>query len=168
MYLCCTSGEIASMFPISIKDSIVIPLDTTTSTQDILEALRKKIESLEPHILTVEGNTLRFETRLFDRMGNYNLLRPISEGQISVNLSTGVAVIDFKLSFEDMVGAVSVLVAIMAIPVFNAPNLDMLGESLILTAAWLWLFGGNFIITAIRFPRFIHRALGRVNANTRT
>jgi hypothetical protein len=152
----CTRKQLVDFFSNFPACTVV---DPTNSSQGILEALRKKIESLEPYKVTVEGNTLRFETRLFDRMGTYNLLRPISEGRISVDCSTGAAVIEFKLSFEDMVAAVSVMVAVLAIPVFNAPNLDMVGEGLILAAAWLWLFGGNFIVTSIRFPRFIRRCL---------
>jgi hypothetical protein len=143
------------MFPISIQDSVAIIVDSTASSKAILKTLRDQIELLEPYIVTVEGDTLRFETRMFKRMGSYNLLRPISEGRISVELSGDTAIIDFKLSFEDMISTVSVMVTFMAILLFGMANLNGLGAVLVFPAAWLWLIGGNFMITSIRFPLFI-------------
>src|SRR2546426_11849600 len=38
------------------------------------------------------------------------------------------------------------------------------GASGVLLTAWLWLFGGNVVLTLVRFPRWIQRTLAATSA----
>src|SRR5206468_7767344 len=45
-------------------------------------------------------------------------------------------------------------------PALCAPNLSSAQAVVLLVGVWMWLVGGNVVLTLIRFPRWIRRTLG--------
>ena len=154
------------MFPFSIQHCVVVAIDTSTSPQQLIKSLREELTSLKPIGLDVTGDTLHIKNGMFRLMSSYNLLRSITEGDIVVSCSGGKASIDYKLQLSEMVLMVTGLVLLLfAYPIWHAPNLDVAEKAEFLFGMWLWLAGGNFVITALRFPRFIRRCVNQVKCN---
>jgi hypothetical protein len=88
------------------------------------------------------------------------LLVAISHGEIRVEREMKGFSIRYEIWFTQLLIVVTVgVLGFLGPPIVAAPNLSTAGKVVILSVAWLWLVGGNIGITALRFPRFLKRAV---------
>ncbi|MGC1302475.1 MAG: hypothetical protein WA840_08880 [Caulobacteraceae bacterium] len=148
------------VFPLSIKDNIFIP---TSQAAEARPAVLKQVEMLllgvaaqnvkrTSDYVTFKGGPLRF-------VSNMNILVSIDYGAIAVEEGEAGIVIRYQLSLEVMCIIVTAMMAVLfAICVFQAHEswprrggIPLLG--------WAWIFGGNYLLTRHRFPRWLERGV---------
>lgn len=110
---------------------------------------------------TVQDATVSFTGGLVRFVSNVNILVPITHGHLEVTLVDNIVVVAYYLNFQQLL----VLVSMFALFVFSLsvnaaePLVVRLGFPVLL---WLWAFGLNYVITVLRFPAFVKRALERM------
>ena len=106
----------------------------------------------------VEGGEVRFTSSLFSPGWNWAILVPFEKGTIStIPAGKSVRVI-YRLSTMRMLLIVTVAMLALGATVFfgsskNQPPL------LLFAIGWLWLFGMNYLIAAIRVPIWLKLGL---------
>jgi hypothetical protein len=107
--------------------------------------------------LEVHGDTISFHGTFLLVASNWNILVPISSGHIHFARSGGSAVMHYEISFVGLFVSVTLL---CLIPLFLVADPVRSGLIFVVPFAWLWLFGANYVITRVRFPRFLASAAG--------
>jgi hypothetical protein len=122
--------------------------------------LERGLELLKPKRLDRTGSQIRFKSGAARLVSNTNLLVPIGSGELSVQPNSGGLAVAYRLHFTQILLIATVMVLGFFGPfLLNAPNLTRGEAGVFLFGMWLWLFGGNVVITLIRFPRWIKRTL---------
>jgi len=91
---------------------------------------------------------------------NWNILVPFDCGTIEVEDQGAVFNVKFRASTFRMLKltfGMSIGFAIFAFVGGAPPRIP----ALMFVMAWIWLFGGNYVLAAIRFPLWLRRALKR-------
>lgn len=65
--------------------------------------------------------------------------------------------VSYKLWFTELLVSVSLMAGVAAFVIFAIGSADQ--NFSILAKIWLWLFGGNFILTILRFHNFVRSAI---------
>lgn len=141
--------------PIYIKGKVSIksmPGDNIT-IENLSNYLADSLQQEEAKSVDIEQNQIRFQVGWFRPLWNWKILVPISTGIISLKEESDAISVNYKLSFEkiSIVATVIALIAFMS----GLNKIEMMDNIVIIVMLWLWLVGGNIIITAIRFPRFL-------------
>lgn len=122
--------------------------------------LERALHNLKAKRVTRVGPQIQFTGGIFRVVSGTNLLAAIDSGELFVEPSAKGLAIGYRLQFTQMFLIVSVAVlGFFGPPVMMAPNLTPVEAAALLFVAWLWLYGGNVILTLIRFPRWIRRTL---------
>lgn len=147
-------------FPISMAGSFYVDVpeasdqDASRLKTAISEWLHeKRARSVSS---TARGVSFRVGNSIFTP--SWNPLVAISSGEIEiVPQETGIKVA-YRLRFTQMLVLVTAMVILfLGPPILTASNLTPMQASLFLLMAWLWLFGGNYVITLYRVPRALKR-----------
>lgn len=135
------------MFVSGVSD----PLDSAYRLELGLEALRAK--RIERH-----GPLLYFTTGMFRAVSSTNLLVAVNAGRLRVEPHHAGLRVSYSLEFVQMFWISSIMVLGFFGPfVLSSSNLTWGQGALILFGFWLWLFGGNVLITVSRFPSWVRR-----------
>jgi hypothetical protein len=91
---------------------------------------------------------------------SWNVLGPISSGVLQVSpIEDGVSV-GYRLKFTEVLVFATVGVgAVIGPGVMSVPNIPIAGRLGILAVGWLWLVGGNYVVTRWRLPSFLVRSV---------
>jgi hypothetical protein len=102
-----------------------------------------------------------FQVDVFRGVGNWNLLGPIDRGVVSAADEPEGLRISYDLSFRRLFLFVSGGILLIFAPVVFLANVPVAWpvRAAALFAMWGWVFGGNYVSSAVRFPRFVRRAL---------
>jgi hypothetical protein len=123
-----------------------------------LSVLVRKIEEAlliaEASRLHVNNDRITFHGGMLRGVPNWNILSPISSGEIRFSRSNESVLIHYRISFLALFLVVTVMFVATAIwrPF---PN-----DIFVLPLMWLFLFGANYVSTVIRFSRLLARAAG--------
>lgn len=142
--------------PFSVTRSLTISgVSDPTSATDRLE---RGLEKLKARRITRRGPIVDFRGGMFRPVSNHNLLVAINTGRLQVEPYHSGVRVSFRLEFLQIFWMVSAMVLGFLGPfVLSSSNLSWGEAALVLLGFWLWLFGGNVLITLFRFPRWIRR-----------
>lgn len=143
--------------PFSLSGRVVLtdPSDPAIAIARIVDAL-KAAGATDIH---QAGHSVTFRAGVFRLVTSLNPLVPIGSGEVAVRASSSGVAIDYRISFRQIFVVVSAMIAVVFGPVvLTAPNVNAWEATLLLGFMWVWLFGGNVLITWVRFPRWLRRA----------
>jgi hypothetical protein len=138
-------------FPFSNSGTIEVISHEAASIQPIVLAIENAIRDSKPTSLRLNDGVLTYRAGVFRFVNNWNHLVSIGSGEIRFSQQGELVLIHYRISFVQMFIIVSVMVGLVFGFVAQAP----LGS---IVLGWLWLFGGNYLITLYRFPRFLRAA----------
>ena len=144
-------------FSLSGRVTLAASSDPAIAIARIVEALK----AARANEIRQMGQSITFRAGLFRLVTSMNPLVAIDWGELTVRPTGSRVAIDYKISFRQifMVASLGVL-GFLGPFVLLAPNLNAWQATLLLAFAWLWLFGGNVLITSVWFPRWLRRAGG--------
>jgi hypothetical protein len=152
-------------FPISINGKIVVrkaDLDPN-SVQRIVLRLHDILDAAAAHNITLDRSHISFDAGVFRLVSSMNMLVGISSGTLTVVGCGDKIEILYHLRTVQLL-IISTLMILAAVVVVNADtrSVHAIPPAGVWLLAWVWLFGGNYLLTAIRFPRWLRRAIERV------
>jgi hypothetical protein len=146
-------------FPISSRGEITV--EFTGDPSAVSEAIRLALAEERPTALSSVGKRIQFRGGSgAGGLGNWHLLQPISAGTVEVSVDRAVIALRYELRFTQTLAFGSLLVF-----GFLAPVLMFSRESrpievaVVSVAGWLWLVGGNYVLSNFRFRVFLRRVL---------
>jgi hypothetical protein len=150
-------------FPISSSGVIAV---RGLSVDEAIDRLEDALAKEKPAALSRDGRGLRFQGGAFRLVCNWNILVPISAGVLDVSPSEHGVNVSYRVTFTQMLVAVTLMVAFFMGPAvaMATPKMSPPGALCVLLVMWSWLFGFNFVLTGWRLPRFLVRALSRPTA----
>ena|SRR2546422_4998094 len=149
--------------PFNTAGRVHVARDSSASVAT--DALEHALEQLRAKRIARRGCRIEFTGGIFRAVRGDNLLVAVGSGDLSLERSGTGLEVTYRLRLTQMLLTVSGLVLfVLGPPVIGAPNLNTLQASGVLLTAWLWLFGGNVVLTLVRFPRWIQRTLAATSA----
>jgi hypothetical protein len=150
-------------FPFSLRGKI--KLRKYPPNGSMRESLKNEIDSALIQLLAettfTDSSNIKFKFNFvktfFKRWSNWHLLIPLSSGEIIIGKEDDLVVVRYHLYFFHMLIITILMVAILGLATVNERDLLFHNKFYSLAAIWLWLFGGNYILTAFRFPRFLRK-----------
>ena len=150
------------MLPLTLSGLVMVERPSTTddALADALTSIMRRLEREKPLHLSRTGDRIDFKGGLLRLVSSWNQLVAISRGEIRVERRVRGLSVRYDLWFTQLLVVVTVAVGgFFGPPIMAAPNLSIAGKLAVLSAAWLWLAGGNIAITAFRFPRLLRQAV---------
>ena len=146
----------AITFPLTIDGTmrIAIPKGLSAPQEAALAGLAAGLERVRASTIAREGSWVLFYVRLFRLVWNTNLLIPVESGAINVELDGGAIKVSYRLRTVRFC-VIGTGMALCAAVVVYSGRLDFMRAAWIGVLAWLWLFGGNYLIALIRFRWFV-------------
>ena len=138
-------------FPISSNRTLEIHAPGEASLPAIQAAVENALNEAKAKTLSVKPGEISFRGGIFRFVDGWNQLGAISSGQIRFSKQDDLVLIQYRISFLQMLVGVTFMVGLMFGYFARAPH-----EYLVF--GWLWIFGGNYLITLYRFPRFLREA----------
>ena len=152
-------------FPLTKRGDVIVSSPAERPglrPEEALSRLEAALEDERPTELERHGRELRFRANMFRFVSNSNLLVPVDRGSFVVSETPDGLRVSYELSFRRtliVVTGVALLLGSLFAGTAGPPKQQwnqVLPEVLF---AWTWLFGANYVLSAIRFPRFIRRVL---------
>lgn len=131
-----------------------------------LSGLAAGLERVRASTIAREGSCVLFYVRFFRLVMNTNLLVPVESGAITAEPDGDAIKVTYRLRTVRLCIMTTVM-ALAAVAVTLSARLDFEKAVGIGFLAWLWLFGGNYIITLVRFRWFVKRCVGERFADSR-
>lgn len=147
-------------FPVSHSTTLTLKREKCRATAGTL--IRNILTGLQDeHVAAAHNvaNSIYFKGG-FGFLGSWNFLLPVSSGTILVQEQGGKVYISYKLKFKKflVVAGMFVLACIGAVLLMQT-DYDGIEVAQTLLLAWLFLFGGNYLLTVLRFPWFIRKSI---------
>ena len=147
------------MFPFNFGRTIEIPVTANSIesvSEEILRTLAERIRAEKPSNISSNPHQITFSGGFFRFVGNWNLLVTIDYGVIDIVPDNNRLLISYKLRFKGLFILSSLMTIMFAFVIFSS---GFTFQNLAVVAGiWLWFFGGNFIITVVRFHGFVRSA----------
>jgi hypothetical protein len=147
-------------FPFSSSGTIEITTHEAASLKPIVSAVENAIRDSKPTNLSVKDGVISFRAGAFRLVNGGNQLVSIGSGEIRFSQRDELVLIDYRISFVHMFIFVSLF---FGLPYVFLPQAHLEFS----VAGWLWLFGGNYLLTLYRFPRFLRAAAEKAPQNPR-
>jgi len=127
--------------------------------ETVLARLDAELDRYRASSVRREGTTIHFRAGMFRFVDSWNLLVPIDHGTVTALREPGGVTLEYRISFVHLfVVTVLIVFGVMApVLLLQQPGLTPAGIVGMLTLMWLWLFGANLAISAVRFPKFLQR-----------
>jgi len=143
-------------FPVSARGKIVVDSVNTAEAMRAVEAMLRKAKASS---VTLGVDRIDFTAGFFRFVTSWNLLGAVNSGSVAFHQRERGVEIHYRLSFVQMLVFVSAMVVLF----FGLyPVLAMSPQARVplpaLGVAWLWLFGGNYVITVLRFRSALRSA----------
>lgn len=152
-------------FPIDTRGEMMwrasINRDVEAERNSFLRALVEQLKAEKATSISVTGNRVAFKGGPFRFVSRWNILFSVSSGYIEALPTKEGLLITYYLSFTHLLIVATVMCFIFMFDLLRDESLPIIGKLGIPIVALLFLFGTNFLITVIRFPSFIKRALER-------
>ena len=147
------SGTVTISFEADEKDSIDRVMRNVTGG---LEAVRAKRVQRENANLTFRGG-------IFRPISTWNPTWAISSGTFVFTSDGNRVRISYRLRFTEMVVFASIGVLVfLAPPLLRAPNVTDAKAAGLLGLFWVFLVGGNYVLTRWRFQKWLKRVASGV------
>ncbi len=138
-------------FPFTATETVVTIPCQPADLPRMIDAVETALKGQKGSALSRSSHGLTFRGGLLRFVSGWNQLAAIGSGKLDFALSEGRVSITCRLSFVQFLVATAVIVALV-FGVLVKPGIGFLAF------AWLWIFGGNYLIARYRFPRFIRAA----------
>ena len=144
-------------FPFTAHGKVVADSVDVPTAMSAVEAMLRRAKASR---IALDRDRIDFTAGFFRLVTSWNLLGPVNRGSITFRqLEHGVEV-RYRLSFMQMF----VIVSVMVVFFFGLYPVASMGPQArvpppVLAVIWLWLFGGNYIITLFRFPSALRSSL---------
>ncbi len=146
-------------FPFSSTGEFTVGTSAGLSASQAVAAIAEAIRAEKPTSMDASADTVTFSSGVFRFVSGWNLLVPIRSGTVRCVQTHEGVVVHYRVSFVQMLLVVSLMVGLMFGCIARAPMPFLI-------FAWAWLFGGNYVLTLYRFPRFLRCALSRTSKTT--
>lgn len=151
-------------FPLTKRGDVIVSSPTERPglrPEEALSRLEAALEDQQPTELERHGLELRFRSNFFRFVRNSNLLVPVDRGSFVVSEMPAGLRVSYELSFRRTLAVITCMVVYMGWLLIGDATpkrqwTDVLPELLFM---WSVVFGVNYLISTIRFPRFIRRVL---------
>jgi hypothetical protein len=156
------SGGYIMPFPVSITGVIRFSRDAVGGAP--IDRIAVRIEDLLDAAVakTVirRGNSVAFTAGVFRAVLSSNVLVCLDSGTFDIEDADDEIKITYHASTVQMLIVVTAMLFLMG-ALMLCLGLPRLVAVWLLPIGWLWLFGMNYLITSIRFPRWLRRGLQR-------
>jgi len=145
-------------FPFTYTNKVEVQFDEKKHTpENLLDSVIKSLQKAKAKNVKNNLNHITFTGGIFRLVTNWNILGSISSGEITIERNKDKLCLKYHLKFTEMLIIVTVGVfGFLGIGIYQASNLTNIHKIIMLIIAWLWLFGGNYMVTIFRFPKFIN------------
>lgn len=150
-------------FPLSLSGAV---LQDGLTVEGALRRLEDALGKADALGLSREGQCIKFRGGVFRWVSGWNVLVPISKGEVRVSAREHGVSVNYRISFGQMLVVVTVgTVCFFGPVVMRDSRFSGAGHVWLLLLMWSWLFGGNFAITLWKWPRFLLRSLSSPDMN---
>ncbi|MHC4439545.1 MAG: hypothetical protein ACYS3S_19485 [Planctomycetota bacterium] len=134
------------------KEPRVVPIEKVA--ENIYEGLKK----VKARNITINQNSVSFSGGLLRFVSSWNILGPVSSGEIILEENNDSISIHYNLKFTEILIIVTLMVAGFLGPfVWQFQNSSFFLKIMMLGFLWAWLFGMSYLATVLRFPSFIRK-----------
>jgi hypothetical protein len=141
-----------------IEYSNSVSFRTDSNDDDLVrqavEVFRERIGTHKPKTLKQTRNTIFYTAGMMRLVLNVNLLYGISEGEIRIEKRAGTLDIHYVIRFYEWI-AVSIIAAVAALVIVDSIEGKILGLLLVMCIS----YGGNVLVTILRYKRFIRNTM---------
>jgi hypothetical protein len=154
-------------FPISITGTISLPKETSDlrGVEEVCGQVENLLESARASTITRQDGSIVFTAGIFRFVTSWNVLVAINYGKIVIEDAGSVVRISYFAGTVQMLIIVTLMLGIISVwVIYNDPKgVAFPAQHRLWFAAlgWFWLFGGNYFLAALRFPRWLERGLRR-------
>jgi hypothetical protein len=144
------------MFPIGFSGEFEIVAVEYRTIEILLQRLEQKLRRARARNVRRNGNKVSFKGGFFRIAGNWNVLNPVSSGEIEI-VPGNPAVVKYRFSFVQLLVFVTVVAASCMIFLVS---IGAIWAALIFPPMiWLSMFGLGFMLASARLPPFVLRAM---------
>jgi hypothetical protein len=144
-------------FPGTIAGSLLV---RDLPAAEVLDRLERALGERWLAAVDREGSVLSYRVGVFRAGPSWSVSAPITEGSLQVTEVDGGVRIAYQASLHGLVIFATAAIALFfAPPVLLLPGPPPVVGLGVLAASWLWLVGGNYLLTTLRLPSFLARAL---------
>jgi len=146
-------------FPLSYANKIEVLFDAKNhAPENLLRSIISSLKKVKASNIRNDQNRITFSGGILRFVMGWNILCAISSGEITFEKNNDKLSLNYHLKFTEMFVIVTIMVlGFMGPFIFQARNLSPFPKIIILLFMWLWLFGGNYLLTIFRFPGFIRK-----------
>lgn len=152
-------------FPIDNRGEMIwqrrINAELEGDRDTFLKAMVEQLKAEKATSILVTGNRITFKGGLFRFVSGWNILTSVSSGYIEALPTRGGLFVTYYLSFRQLLIVATALGFVFMGDLLREKSLPIIAKIGIPIVTLLFLFGMNFLMTVIRFPSFIERALQR-------
>lgn len=148
------------MFPTSFKGEFKLPQLRPQDINLVLNGVEHELAMVKATSICRAGHKVSFRGGVFRLVFSGNVLFPVDYGEIEV-LPSNPCVVRYNFSCVQMLVLATLLVVVFfALPWMG--GVRTVQDTLIVPIIfWLWLFGMNYLIAAVRLPRFVRKAVAK-------
>ena len=148
------------MFPLSITGSIKLQAISPQQVSGVVASIVAALERERASNVSIIGNTISFRAGVFRFVSRWNVLVPVASGTLEVKAGAPGSIV-FRFSCIQFLAIFTTIVLILGLALPS--EVSTVSHLVIPLVAWLWLFGMNYLIAAIRLPSFVRRAAEAAN-----
>lgn len=137
------------MFPLGIKYSTVIN-NSKVNSQIVLKFFEGKLNDLLVDEIEVEENRLNFKNNFFNRQGRNHIMGSVDKGYLEISQIPEGLHITYSISLVRTL----VVISFMGLFLFLVSKIIY-----IFLLTYIWIFGGNYLITYIRQKRLFNNLI---------
>lgn len=126
----------------------------------LLKEIVQRLERYKPTSLSVHDDTVNFEAGPMRWVLTTNILVAISRGTVRLAKHGTEITISYELRFNEIVLAGSLISFFLA---YNSP-MRLVPHSVVFIVFWLFLVGGNYLLSVHWFRDFLRKALKDVTS----
>jgi hypothetical protein len=117
------------------------------------------LDRLRPRRVVRVGQQIQFSAGTLQNLVARNALGAAGSGEVSVQRSkTGLAV-TYKVRFTQLFWVSVFMMGCLSMFVLAAPNQSPREGAMLILGMWLWLYGGNVVVTLFKFPKWLRGAV---------
>jgi hypothetical protein len=140
--------------------SLPIEGNPAEDSQRVLEQIESALIELHADNVERVGNRISFSAGIFSlkRWAGPHPLAFVSSGEIKIDPSSDVMMVEYRLRFSQWYVICTVMVLYLATRIgFRSPHQPLITKLEILAFAWLFMFFGNLMSATSRFSKFLRQ-----------
>ncbi len=147
-------------FPISYSNTLILNRKKYQTDPDaIVRNVLVCLQVAEASKVNSDGNRISFKGGV-RFVNSFNILLPITSGRITVNVVGDEIHIQFLIKFTQFLTLAVTTIGVFFIPILLIKTeLNLMKIVVIIFFCWLWICGTNYLVTVLRFPRFLKKCI---------